>query len=240
MLYFLERKYAMKNFLYLLYKSWVDVVPLVGVIVFFQLVILQEPFDAPLRLTVGVAFVVFGLFLFMRGLEAGLFPLGESMAYSFAKKGSVFWLLLFASTIGFASTIAEPTLIAIAAKTETITDGKISAIALRLVVATGVATGVAIGALRIILGHPIHLYFIGGYLLVMIMTLFAPTQIIGLAYDAGGVTTSSVTVPLVTALGIGLANSIAGRNPLIDGFGLIAFASLTPMITVMAYGLVVI
>jgi hypothetical protein len=217
----------------------IDVTPLVVVIVFFQLVILQEPFDSPLRLGVGVMLVIFGLFLFMRGLEAGLFPLGESMAFSFAKKGSVFWLLLFASAIGFTTTIAEPTLIAIAGKTEIITGGKISAIALRLVVAIGVASGVAIGALRIILGHPIHLYFIGGYLMVMIMTLFAPTEIIGLAYDAGGVTTSSVTVPLVTALGIGLANSIAGRNPLIDGFGLIAFASLTPMITVMAYGLVV-
>ena len=230
---------CMKNLFYLLYKSFLDIAPLVVVILFFQLVIIAEPFEDPLRLVTGVLLVVFGLFLFMRGLEAGLFPLGNEMAFSFAKKGSVFWLLLFAFCIGFATTIAEPSLMAIAIKAEEITGGSISYFGLRLAVAIGVATGISIGVLRIILGHPIHYYFIAGYFIVMIMTLFAPPDIIGLAYDSGGVTTSSVTVPLVTALGIGLANSIAGRTPLLDGFGLIAFASLAPMVSVMGYGILV-
>ncbi len=161
------------------------------------------------------------------------------MAYDFAERGSLFWLLLFAGTIGFGTTIAEPALIAIAIKAEAITGGTISALALRSIVAIGVAVGICVGVMRIILGHPIHYYFISGYLLVLLMTLVAPKEIVGLAYDSGGVTTGAVTVPLVAALGIGLANSIGGRNPLIDGFGLIAFASLTPMITVMGYGLLV-
>ena len=192
-----------------------------------------------MRLITGVILVVFGLFLFMRGLEVGLFPLGESMAFAFAEKGNIYWLLIFAATLGYTTTFAEPALIAIAGKAEIITGGKISAFALRSVVALGVAIGISLGTLRIILGHPIQYYIITGYVLVMVLTVFAPKEIIGLAYDSGGVTTSTVTVPLVTALGIGLASSIAGRNPLIDGFGLIAFASLTPMLTVMGYGLIV-
>ncbi len=229
----------MKNFFYLFFKSFLDVVPLVSVLLFFQIFVIGESFQHPLEYLLGLFLVVFGLFLFMRGLEAGLFPLGESMAHSFAAKGNIWWLLIFAASIGYATTIAEPALIAIANKAEIITEGKLSAFTLRNTVAIGVASGIAVGTMRIILGHPVHYYVITGYTLVMIMTLFAPNEIIGLAYDLAGVTTSTVTVPLVTALGVGLASSIAGRNPLVDGFGLIAFAAPTPMITVMAYGIAV-
>lgn len=227
----------MRNLLYLLFKSFTDVAPLIGVIFFFQLVVIGEPFPDTPKLVGGLALMIFGLFLFMRGLEVGLFPLGESMAFSFAAKGNIWLLLFFAAAIGYTTTIAEPALIAIAGKAEAITDGRITAFALRNVVAIGVALGLVVGVMRIILGHPIHYYIISGYIIVMIITVFAPEEIIGLAYDSGGVTTSTVTVPLVTALGIGLASSISGRNPMVDGFGLIAFASITPMITVMGYGL---
>ena len=229
----------MRNFFYLLYKSFLDIAPLVAVIIFFQVIVIGEPFPNPSRLALGVFLVVAGLFLFMRGLEAGLFPLGEAMAYSFAAKGNLWWLLFFAAAIGYTTTIAEPALIAIANKAEIITAGKLTSFALRNAVAVGVAAGISVGVLRIVLGHPIHYYIISGYAIVMIITVFAPREIIGLAYDSGGVTTSTITVPLVAALGVGLANAIAGRNPLVDGFGLIAFASLTPMITVMGYGLLV-
>ncbi len=229
----------MRNFFYLLYKSFADVAALIGVIFFFQLYVIGEPFPNMAKMITGLILVVFGLFVFMRGLEMALFPIGESMAYSFAAKGNIWLLILFASAIGYTTTIAEPTLIAIAGKAEVITNNKISAFGLRNAVAIGVAAGIAIGTLRIILGHPIHYYIITGYIIVMAMTVVAPQEIIGLAYDSGGVTTSTVTVPLVTALGVGLASSIKGRNPLVDGFGLIAFASLTPMLTVMGYGLLV-
>jgi hypothetical protein len=229
----------LRVFFYLLFKSFKDVVPLISVIFFFQLVVIGEPFPNTLLLLGGLFMVVFGLFLFMRGLEVGLFPLGESMAYSFAAKGNIWWLLFFAAAIGYTTTIAEPALIAIADKAEIITGGRLTSFSLRNVVAIGVAAGISIGTLRIILGHPIQYYIIPGYIFVMLITLFAPEEIIGLAYDLGGVTTSTVTVPLVTALGVGLASSISGRNPLVDGFGLIAFAALTPMITVMSYGLII-
>jgi hypothetical protein len=230
----------MKNFFYLFFKSLKDVVALIIVIIFFQTAILQEPFVNPLQTIVGIFLVVLGLFLFMRGLEIGLFPLGELLGYSFALKGNIWWVLIFATTLGYATTIAEPALIVIASKAQIITEGKLSAFTLRNVVAIGVAGGIAIGVFRIIVGHPIQHYIITGYVLVMVITLFAPKEIIGIAYDSGGVSTSTVTVPLITALGIGLASSISGRNPMVDGFGLIAFASLAPMITVMCYGLLVI
>ncbi len=229
----------MRNFFYLLYKSFVDVAALIVVLFFFQLFVIGEPFPDMAKMITGLALVVFGLFVFMRGLEMALFPIGESMAYSFAEKGNIWLLVLFASAIGYTTTIAEPSLIAIAGKAEIITNNKISAFGLRNAVAIGVAVGIAIGTLRIILGHPIHYYIITGYITVMAMTVVAPKEIIGLAYDSGGVTTSTVTVPLVTALGVGLASSIAGRNPLVDGFGLIAFASLAPILSVMCYGLLV-
>ncbi|MDH3872333.1 MAG: DUF1538 domain-containing protein, partial [Gammaproteobacteria bacterium] len=183
-------------------------------------------------------------------LEMGLFPIGESMAQAFAHKGSLFWLLVFAFTLGFSTTVAEPALIAVAGETAKIAaeGGMIEpgnesmegyAIGLRLTVALSVGLAIVIGVLRILKGWPIHYLIISGYLGIVIMTGFAPETIIGIAYDSGGVTTSTITVPLVTALGVGLASSIRGRNPMIDGFGLIAFASLTPMIFVMAYGMLI-
>jgi uncharacterized membrane protein (DUF2068 family) len=194
--------------------------------------------------------VVMGLSLFVKGLEMGLFPIGESMAYAFARKGSVFWLMAFAFALGFATTIAEPALIAVADKAAEVAaiGGHISntehartnyASGLRLTVAFSVGFAIVLGVLRIIKGWPIQYLIIGGYMGVVVMTFFAPQEIIGIAYDSGGVTTSTITVPLVTALGVGLASSIKGRNPMVDGFGLIAFASLTPMIFVMAYGMLI-
>ena len=225
-----------------------DLLPILLVVAFFQLVVLQQPIDNIGQLVAGVVFVVAGLTFFIVGLEQGLFPIGENMAYSFARKGSVGWLLTFAFALGFGTTVAEPALIAVAAEAATVAaeGGMIEtseaaragyAQGLRLTVALSVGLAIVIGVLRILKGWPIQWLIIIGYLCVVIMTAFAPREIIGIAYDSGGVTTSTITVPLVTALGVGLASSIKGRNPMIDGFGLIAFASLTPMIFVMAYGM---
>jgi uncharacterized membrane protein (DUF2068 family) len=227
-----------------------DLLPIVLVVAFFQLVVLQQPLPAFGNLLIGFLLVWLGLAFFIRGLEQGLFPVGESIAFAFARKANVFWLLLFAFALGFGTTIAEPALIAIADVAAEVAAGggiiekheealESYALGLRLTVAFSVGLAIVIGVLRIIKGWPIQYLIIGGYICVVIMTFFAPPEIIGIAYDSGGVTTSTVTVPLVTALGIGLAESIKGRNSMIDGFGLIAFASLTPMIFVMAYGLVI-
>ncbi|MCH9813333.1 MAG: DUF1538 domain-containing protein [Epsilonproteobacteria bacterium] len=220
-------------------NSFKDLVPIIVVVAFFQIAIIQAMPNNLTSIIIGLTIVAVGLALFIRGLELGIFPIGENLATDFAKKGSVFWLLIFAFTIGFSTTVAEPALIAIADKAASISDGKVDAFFLRMTVALSVGFAIALGTLRILLGHPIHYYIISGYILVVIVTFFAPKEIIGLAYDSGGVTTSTVTVPLVAALGIGLASSIKGRNPVIDGFGLIAFASLTPMIFVQIYGIIV-
>jgi len=220
-------------------NSFKDLLPIVLVVAFFQIAIIQAVPEGLSSIVVGLIIVAVGLALFIRGLELGIFPIGENLATDFARKGSLFWLLIFAFTIGFSTTIAEPALIAIADKAAAISEGKIDALFLRITVALSVGSAIALGALRILLGHPIQYYIISGYIMVVAMTFFAPKEIIGLAYDSGGVTTSTVTVPLVAALGIGLASSIKGRNPIIDGFGLIAFASLTPMIFVQAYGIYV-
>jgi uncharacterized membrane protein (DUF2068 family) len=233
-----------------LFDSLRDLLPIIAVIGFFQLVILQQPIPNFFDIMIGIGFVVIGLTLFVQGLNMGLFPVGESMAYAFASKGSLFWLLAFAFALGFGTTVAEPALIAVASEAATVaaTGNMIEdtdkaresyAFGLRITVAVSVGFAILIGVLRIIRGWPIQYLIIGGYIGVVIMTIFAPKEIIGIAYDSGGVTTSTITVPLVTALGVGLANSIKGRNPMIDGFGLIAFASLTPMIFVMGYGMVV-
>ncbi len=225
-----------------------DLLPIMVVVIFFQSVVIQQPFPQIGEVLVGFLFVIIGLMLFVEGLEMGLFPIGESLAYALAVKGSLFWLLTFAFALGFATTIAEPALLAIAKEAATISAdaGLIDqdmdtlnnyALGLRLTVALSVGIAIVIGVLRILKGWPIYYLIIGGYVMVMLMTLIAPSEIIGLAYDAGGVTTSTITVPLVAALGVGLANVIKGRSPLTDGFGLIAFASLLPMIFVMAYGL---
>ena len=227
-----------------------DLLPIFLVVVFFQFVVLQQPLPDIGKLLVGVVFVLLGLTFFIHGLEQGLFPIGESMAHAFARKGSAFWLLVFAFCLGFGTTVAEPALIAVAREaSEIAANGKVIAATqaakeayadgLRYTVAVSVGLAIVIGVLRIIKGWPIQWLIIGGYLIVVIMTAFAPAEIIGIAYDSGGVTTSTITVPLVTALGVGLAAAISGRSPMIDGFGLIAFASLTPIIFVMAFGMVV-
>jgi len=216
-----------------------DLLPIVAVVAFFQLAFIKTIPNNLIPSSIGLLIVAVGLALFIRGLEIGIFPIGEALAHDFAKKGSLFWLLTFAFLIGFSTTIAEPALIAIADKAAMVSLGKIDAFYLRITVALSVGCAIALGALRILLGHPIHYYILVGYVLVVSVTFFAPPEIIGLAYDSGGVTTSTVTVPLVAALGIGLASSIKGRNPMIDGFGLIAFASLTPMIFVQVFGAIV-
>ncbi|CAA6802189.1 MAG: FIG01183065: hypothetical protein [uncultured Sulfurovum sp.] len=220
-------------------NSFMDLLPIIVVVALFQGIIIQAMPDNVSSIVIGLAIVAVGLALFIRGLELGIFPIGEGLAIDFAKKGSVFWLLTFAFTIGFSTTVAEPALIAIADKAAVISNGLIDAFWLRMTVALSVGFAIALGTLRILLGHPIAYYIISGYILVVVVTFFAPREIIGLAYDSGGVTTSTVTVPLVAALGIGLSSSIKGRNPAIDGFGLIAFASLTPMIFVQIYGIIV-
>jgi hypothetical protein len=232
-------KASLKIFYQDLKNSFTDLVPIILVVAFFQIAIIQAVPENLTSIIIGLTIVAVGLALFIRGLELGIFPIGENLATDFAKKGSLFWLLLFAFTMGFATTVAEPALIAIADKAAEISSGRVDAFFLRMTVALSVGFAIALGTLRILLGHPIHYYIISGYVLVVVVTFFAPKEIIGLAYDSGGVTTSTVTVPLVAALGIGLASSIKGRNPIIDGFGLIAFASLTPMIFVQVYGIIV-
>ena len=228
-----------KLFLTLLRDSFKDLLPIIVVIAFFQAFILQQVPDDLFSITIGLFIVAVGLAVFIQGLEIGIFPVGENLAHEFAAKGSIFWLLAFSFLIGFSTTIAEPALIAIANKAALISEGRIDATMLRLTVALSVGFAIALGAFRILTGHPIHFYIITGYVIVVLLTYFVPPEIVGLAYDSGGVTTSTVTVPLVAALGVGLATSIRGRNPVIDGFGLIAFASLTPMIFVQLYGLLV-
>ncbi len=230
---------SLKIFYQDLRNSFKDLAPIVLVVAFFQIFVVQTVPENLISIVVGLFIVAVGLALFIRGLELGIFPIGENLATDFAKKGSLFWLLLFAFTIGFSTTVAEPALIAIADKAALISGGLIDAFFLRMTVALSVGFAIALGVFRILVGHPIQYYIIAGYVIVVITTFFAPKEIIGLAYDSGGVTTSTVTVPLVAALGIGLASSIKGRNPAIDGFGLIAFASLMPMIFVQAYGIIV-
>jgi len=226
-----------------------DLFPIILVILIFQLAVVRLPFPDVLNIFVGLILVILGLALFVVGLEIGLFPIGEAMAEAFARKGSLFWLLLFGFGLGFSTTIAEPALIAVAKEAAVVAaGGKLIgsdpasmgsyALGLRITVAISVGAAILVGLIRILKGWPVQYLIIGGYTAVMIMTAFAPKEIVGVAYDSGGVTTSTVTVPLVTALGVGLASTIRGRNPLVDGFGLIAFASLLPMVFVMGYGLI--
>jgi hypothetical protein len=227
-----------------------DLTPIVVVIVFFQTVVLRQPFPDIEAVLVGLLLVVVGLALFIRGLEMALFPIGEAMADAFARKGSLVWLLVFAFCLGFGTTVAEPALIAISheaartmAEAKVIADSEAArasyAKSLRYTVAVSVGIALVLGVFRILKGWPVHWMIIGGYVIVVGLTAVAPKEIIGIAYDSGGVTTSTITVPLVTALGVGLASVIRGRNPMTDGFGMIAFASLTPMIFVLLFGMVV-
>ncbi|MDO8453368.1 MAG: DUF1538 domain-containing protein, partial [Sulfurimonas sp.] len=201
------------------------------------LLIIKKPIPRLRQTILGIALVVIGLYSFIIGLEMGLFPIGESLAVSLTQTNNHSLIYLFGFMIGFATTMAEPALIAIAIKAQEVSKGLVNEKILRLSVALGVGVGIALGSYRIVSGDPIHYYIIVGYLFVVIFTYLAPRYIIPIAYDSGGVTTSTVTVPLVAALGLGLASNIDGRNPMIDGFGLIAFASLFPMLTVMGYGI---
>lgn len=238
---------ALLAFLATLTGSLRDLAPIVGVVAFFQLAVIGQPVPDLAGLISGLALVVLGLTLFIFGLEMGLFPMGEAMAHALARKGSVPWLLVFAFTLGFGTTVAEPALIAICAQAADAAAraGAIAAdppsrtayaLGLRLTVAFSVGLAIVLGVLRILKGWPVHYAMIAGYAALVVMTAFAPPEIVGIAYDSGGVTTSTITVPLVTALGLGLSSAIRGRSPLLDGFGLIAFASLTPMILVLAWG----
>ncbi len=226
-----------------------DILPIAAIIIGFQLLVIRKPLPNPKKTLIGFIYVLLGIAFFLEGLDMALFPLGKWMAKQLTSAEflginpqqhiltwhTYIWVYVFAACIGFASTLAEPSLLAVAIKAEQISGGTIHAWGLRIAVSLGVAFGIALGAFRIVTGIELYIFIVIGYVFVLVQTFFAPKLIIGLAYDSGGVTTSTVTVPLVTALGLGLAQAVPGRNPLIDGFGLIAFASLFPIITVLAY-----
>ncbi|MBS3667986.1 DUF1538 domain-containing protein [Halomonas boliviensis] len=215
-----------------------DVLPIILTILFFQYIVLRRGLSNPRKIVFGFVLVIFGLYAFVVGLKMGLFPIGTSMAEQLIELERFGFIYLFAFMIGFATTMAEPALLAVGKQAEEAAAGRINGNVIRLLVALGVAIGISIGVHRIIVGGSMHYYIMGGYTLVIILTALAPKYIVALAYDLGGVTTSEVTVPLVTALGIGLAANIEGRSVLIDGFGLIAFASIFPIVTVMTYAIV--
>lgn len=240
----------LKDFGLILLATLRDVLPIIILLTVFQLFVLRQRIPHLRRVLMGGIYVILGLSLFLMGLDKALFPLGEIMATQLSDPAFIYgpgvqvteadWsayglVYLFAAMIGFATTIAEPSLIAVAHKANEASAGTISAWGLRITVALGVAFGISLGTYRIISGTPLYLYIMAGYLIVIIQTYFAPKSIVPLAYDSGGVTTSTVTVPLVTALGLGLSATVPGRNPALDGFGLIAFASLFPIITVLGY-----
>lgn len=231
--------FYLRAFSHSLVHALKNLFPIIAVVVFFQLVILQQVPDNTLVMAAGLLVVAVGVALFLQGLELSIFPVGKSLSNQFARKGSVPILLSFGFAMGFSAVVAEPALIAVAQQAEEISEGKIKALTLRILVAVSVGLVVALGVFRTIFGYPLHWFMIIGYIVVVIITWFAPPEIVGLAYDSGGVTTNIVTVPLVAALGIGLAASIRGRNPLLDGFGLVALAVMVPMITVQLYGIVV-
>jgi len=232
--------------------SAMDVLPIVVFLFAFQLFVIRGPMPNMKQILVGFMFVVIGLGLFLVGLEETLFPLGRLMAQqltdpTFLEAARVtvagalewqdfYWVYLFAAAIGFSTTMAEPALMAVSMKANSVSGGAIGVWGLRVAVAIGVGFGVGLGCYRIITGLPLHYFMAVGYLAVIVQTSMAPKMIVPLAYDSGGVTTSTVTVPLITALGLGLAEAVPGRSPLLDGFGLVAFASLFPIISVLAYG----
>lgn len=238
------------SFSHMLFMTCKDVLPIIILITVFQLFVLKQPFPNLKKLIIGGVFVVVGLSFFLLGLEKALFPIGNLMASQLSDPQFIYesgmapmqpdwkdyyWVYIFAALIGFSTTIAEPSLIAVAFKASEVSAGTISQWGLRITVAIGVAAGISLGTYRIVSGTPIYLYILAGYVVVVIQTFFSPKAIVPLAYDSGGVTTSTVTVPVVAALGLGLSSSIPGRNPALDGFGLIAFASLFPIITVLGY-----
>lgn len=242
-----------QNLLHTFWSTFTDVLPIALIIVGFQSLVIRRPIANIRRVGFGFFYVLVGLVLFLQGLEMALFPIGKLMAQQLTAPGFItgleqtsealkeldwrqyFWVYVFALAIGFSTAIAEPSLLAVALKAHQVSGGVIGVWGLRIAVAIGVAVGIALGSYRIITGTPLHWYIIAGYAIVIVQTLFAPRMIIPLAYDSGGVATSTVTVPIVAALGLGLASTVPGRNPVFDGFGLIAMACLFPIITVMAY-----
>ncbi len=244
---FFERFYAS------LLSTAGDMLPIVAILFGFQLLVIRRRVPNLKRVVIGFVYVLLGLSLFLMGLEQAIFPLGEKMALQLSSPDFIaaatgsgatttppdweryYWIYLFAFAIGFSTTIAEPSLLAVALKAEEVSGGTVAATGLRVAVALGVAVGIAMGVFRIVTGLPLYYFIVTGYLVVMVQTYFSPRFIIALAYDSGGVTTSTVTVPLVAALGLGMASSVPGRSPLLDGFGLIAFASLLPIIAVLGY-----
>lgn len=242
----------LQDFIYILIQTVRDVLPILLLIVFFQLVVLRQPIPNLKKMIIGGCYVILGLTLFLLGLEKALFPVGEIMATQLSNPDFVgytgagevhwsayYWIYIFAAMIGFSTTIAEPALIAVAMKANEVSAGTLSEWGLRITVALGVAFALTLGTFRIVTGTPLYLYILVGYIIVIVQTIFAPKRLLALAYDSGGVTTSTVTVPLVVALGLGLTSAVPGRNPAIDGFGLIAFASLFPIISVLAYAQII-
>jgi hypothetical protein len=229
----------LREFLGILKHSFRNLLPIIVVVAFFQFAVMQQVPDDLLPMAFGLLVVVLGVALFLQGLEMGIFPIGKNLSNDFAKKGSLSLLMIFGFCLGFSAVIAEPALIAVAGQAEIISEGRVNGLTLRLLVATSVGVVVALGVVRIILGHSLHWYMIIGYILVVAVTFFAPEEIVGLAYDSGGVTTNIVTVPLIAALGIGLAVSLRGRNALTHGFGLVGLAVMVPMISVQLYGILV-
>jgi len=241
--------YVLRRLASNLLESCKDLLPIVLVVTFFQIFVLDQTIPDLGVILLGTLSILIGLTFFISGLRLGLFPIGENLAHSFVNKGSLFWLLLFSFALGFGSTIAEPALLAVSQEAAIVaSNGGIIennelainkySVELRLTVALAVGFSVMLGVLRILKGWPIHWLIIPGYFLVIIITFVSPDWIVGVAYDSGGVTTSTVTVPLVTAVGVGLASSIRGRNPLTDGFGMIAICSLSPIIAVLIFGIV--
>jgi len=232
-----------------IFATMADVIPIAAIIFGFQIFVIRRPIPNLRRVLQGFFYVLMGLSLFLIGLEEALFPMGKLMATQLTdplfilgdevsrvlRWDDYYWVYIFAFAIGFSTTLAEPSLIAVAIKAQEVSGGAISLWGLRSAVALGVAVGISLGTYRIVSGTPLHYYIIAGYVVVIIQTFYAPKMIIALAYDSGGVTTSTVTVPLVTALGLGLASTVPGRSALLDGFGLIAFASLFPIMAVMGY-----
>ena len=241
--------YVLRRLASNLLDSCKDLLPIVLVVAFFQIIVLDQPIPELGNILLGGLSVIIGLTFFVSGLRLGLFPIGENLAHSFVNKGSLFWLLLFSFALGFGSTIAEPALLAVSQEAAIVasnggiietTESAINkyVVEIRVTIALAVGFSVMLGVLRILKGWPIHWLIIPGYFLVIIITFVSPDWIVGIAYDSGGVTTSTVTVPLVTAVGVGLASSIRGRNPLTDGFGMIAICSLSPIIAVLIFGIV--
>lgn len=230
--------YQLRIFTKLLKDSFKDVIPIVLTVILFQVLVMRHLPESLGVIGIGILVIIFGLAIFLYGLEIGVFPLGESISNEFIEKGSLLWLLAFSFVIGFAISIAEPAIIAVAEKAQTISAGSINAIWLRIVIAFSVSIAITVGVMRIFLGHPVHYYIIGGYVIAIIITFFSPKEIVSIAFDSGGVATSTVTVPVLVALAIGLSSFLKGRSPLVDGFGIIALAALAPIIFVQIFGII--